>query len=67
MFDCSSAKQFEDEVTMISQKWSWDQCVNENLSLVAVLDNDDPKPTVVGALVLEVVSKEDPPYPKVGR
>jgi len=50
---------------MVSQKWSYDQCVKENLSIVAVLDMEDTKPTIIGALTLEVVSKEDPPIPTV--
>ena len=63
--NCRSANQLEDEVTMVSQKWCYDQYVKEDLSIVAVLDTEDSKPTIIGALIVGVVSKKDPPTPMV--
>ena len=56
---------FEDESSMESQKWLFNQCVKENLSIVAVLDDQDPKPVLVGRLKLVIVSKEDAEIPAV--
>lgn len=50
---------------MASLRNIFDFIVSQNLSVVAVLDNDDLKPIIVGCLLLEVVSKQDPMLPEV--
>ena len=50
---------------MTSQRKIFDFVVNQNLSVVAVLDNENLESNIVGCLLLDVASKEDPPLPKV--
>jgi len=46
---------------MRSEKLWYDHILTQNLSLIVVLDNEDVKPTILGGLLLEVISKYDPP------
>jgi hypothetical protein len=50
---------------MASEKLVFDHIVQQNLTQVAVLDNEDPKPCIVGCLLLVVISRNDPPLPEV--
>lgn len=54
-----------DDESMASQKRIFDFVVNQNLSLVAVLDNENLQSNIVGCLLLDVASKGDPSLPQV--
>lgn len=39
--------------------------LNQNISIIAVIDDDSPNPEIVGLEILSVASKEDPELPEV--
>ncbi|XP_065202222.1 uncharacterized protein LOC135832712 isoform X2 [Planococcus citri] len=61
---CVSSKVVEDERTMHNLQSKHRAILQQHTSIVAVLDEDVPKPEIVGMLKLLVASKEDDPIPK---
>lgn len=58
-----SVKTAEDQETMASQQWLVYELMKKKMCLVAVLDNDEQRPMILGGQLLYVFSKEDQPFP----
>lgn len=41
------------------------QMIAQNISIIAVMDDDSPNPEIVGLQLLSVASKDDPELPEV--
>lgn len=60
-----SSKLIEDEISVMVYQYLWSQMLQQRVSVVAVLDEEIPKPQIVGLQILSVTSKNDPPLPEV--
>ncbi|XP_065202226.1 uncharacterized protein LOC135832720 [Planococcus citri] len=60
-----SSKLLEDELSMQIYQYVISKMLENSVSILAVLDEDVPKPEIVGLQILSIASKGDPSLPEV--
>ncbi|XP_065222901.1 uncharacterized protein LOC135847354 [Planococcus citri] len=62
---CRSLKLLEDEISANNEMCKQSEASQQRVSIIAVLDEENSKPEMVGLQKLRIISKDDGPQPKL--